>query len=919
LAKTLYILDGHAQIYRAFYAPFRDLTSPSGEPTKATFVFCRMLLNLLRDRRPDFMAMALDVSDKSVFRCRIDKNYKANRDPAPEDLHVQADRIVSVVEAMGIPIFRMEGFEADDLMATIASQVEAEDIETYLVSRDKDLEQLLTSKVHLFDPTKDEVIDVESLRSKKGYEPKQAVEIQTLTGDSTDNIPGVAGIGLKTAAKLIGQYGSAQAVLEHADELTPKMRENVLAFADQLPITRQLVTLRADVPMSFELSDCAVDRIDPARARSIFSELGLSRLIETIDALGDGSAPVRSEGEAAMGGQLLFGDQPPLLGADPPSAVRGTYHLVDTVEKLESFAAELGKQKSFAFDTETTGLRPITDDLVGLSISWKAGEAYYLPVRSATGRVLPADRVTERLKRIFEDQSVAKIGHNIKFDCLALRELGIKVAGVSFDTMIAAFLLEPMGRSYSLDGLAEALFGHTMIPISELIGKGKRQITIDQADPERVSDYAAEDADFTWRIYERLSEQIKGSPVEALFTETEMPLIDVLTEMEASGISLNCALLHELGGRMETRLAELTGEIHEAAGRPFNVDSTKQLAEILYDEQGLPSLKKTKTGRSTDAATLETLVARTNHVIPTLVLEYRSLAKLKGTYVETLPRMIDGKTGRVHATFHQAGVATGRLSSSNPNLQNIPIRTEMGRRIREAFVAGDGNVLLAADYSQVELRILAHYCQDEALIEAFHNGEDIHRSVAAKVNGVDPAEVTAEQRSAAKAVNFGLIYGQGAFGLASSLGIARSDAQTFIDAYFKQYPGIRRFIDQCIEQGRSAGFVETILGRRRPVPELVSRNRQQVQFGERIAVNTVIQGSAADLIKRAMIDIHCDLMVESQPTRMLIQVHDELVFEVQEDAVEHVSGMIREKMVSAMDLAVPLVVDIAWAKTWVKG
>jgi len=908
MAKTLYIIDGHYQIYRAFYAPFRDLNSPTGEPTRATYVFCSMLFGLIRDRRPDYLAAVFDAGDETTFRRELDEQYKANREPPPEDLTVQADRIVSIVSTLGIPTHVLKGFEADDLMATFAYQLRDEDVEVFLVSRDKDLEQLLTDRVRMFDPTKSEVVDPATLLEKKGYTPQQAVEIQTLTGDSTDNVPGVPGIGIKTATKLINEYGTADAVMQNADKLTPKMRERVTAFADKLELTRQLVTLRRDVPDELKLEECRRDRFKFASIGPMFDELGFGRLKEQL---------------AQLQGDL--GPQPATATVEEPAlatvtAERGEYHLVDTSEAFDGFVQKLAAQPTFAFDTETTGLNAVAADLVGLSFSWKAGEAYYLPVRALMGSVLPLDAVVSKLKPIFEDPSVGKVGQNLKYDMLVLRQVGIELAGVEFDTLIASFLLDPLARSRSLDALSKRHFGYDKIPTKDLIGTGKNQITMDQVDTQHVCEYAGEDADFTWRLYEILAPQLAGSHAESLFRDIEMPLIEVLVEMTNNGIELDTKLLFKLGGSMADRMAELTEEIHRAAGRAFNIDSTKQLGVVLFDEQGLEPVKKTKTGRSTDHETLQTLTDRTENPIPPLVLQYRELTKLKGTYVDTLPKMICRRTGRVHASFDQTGAVTGRLSSSDPNLQNIPIRTETGRQIRKAFVASDSDrILLTADYSQIELRLLAHFCKDAALVEAFKTGEDIHRAVAAQVNSVALDDVTSAQRSAAKAVNFGIIYGQSAFGLSRSLGIPVGEARDFINAYFERYPGIRAFIDDCIEQTKSSGYAETILGRRRPIPELQSRNRQQVSFGERIAVNTVVQGSAADLIKRAMIDIHRAYKAGEHQARMLIQVHDELVFEVPKEQLDQAAGLVRQKMESAIPLDVPIVADVGSGKTWAES
>lgn len=905
MPKSFYILDGHAQIYRAYYAPFRNLNSPTGEPTRATYVFCSMLFNLLRGRRPDYLAMTLDVSDRSVFRCEIYPDYKAHRDPPPEDLPVQAERIVQIVERCGIPVLRKEGFEADDLMATLARRYAGEDLHVYLVSKDKDLEQLVGDHVFLFDPGKDEILDRAALIAQKGYGPEQAIDIQTLTGDSVDNVPGVPGIGPKTAAKLIAQYGSADAVLHHADELSPKQAAAVRDFAAQMPITRQLVTLRDDVEFPFALdaarfAGIAVDQVQP-----LFIELGFNRLTEQLEAFrGAADAPAAP------------------AAPSPPAAPRpaARYELVDSDEQLAALANRLAGVKALAVDTETTGLNPVAAELVGIALAWEEGVAYYVPVRAAVGDVVSLAAVHAHLKPILENPNVAKIGQNIKYDLIVLRQAGIDVAGVAFDTMIASFVLEPLRRSHGMDALAHELLGHRTIPITDLIGKGKNQIRIDEVDTARVCEYAAEDADVTWRLSKVLGRQIEASPTKALFTRTEMPLVEVLAEMEHHGVALDVPLLKKMSAELAERIAELTREIQGHAGYAFNVDSTRQLATVLFDELGLPVVKTTKTGRSTDAETLEALAEKTDHPLPRLMLEYRELTKLKGAYLDPLPRMVCPRTGRLHAGFHQTGAVTGRLSSSDPNLQNIPVRTEIGRRIRGAFVAGGPEWrLLVADYSQIELRVLAHFSRDAALLEAFRTGQDIHAAVAAQVAGVPLAEVTPQQRSAAKAVNFGIIYGQSAFGLARALGISKSAAQDFIDRYHARYPGIRAFVDRCVADTRDKGYAETILGRRRPIEELLSRNRQQVSLGERLAVNTVIQGSAADLIKRAMIDIHREIIDRRLATKMLIQVHDELVFEVRAEDLEAHTELIREKMTTAIPLDVPIVVDIGVGQSWLEA
>ena len=905
--RSLYLIDGHAQIYRSYYAPFRDLTSPSGEPTRATHVFCQSLLNLIRTRQPDYLAMVLDVSDETVFRRDLYPQYKATREPPPEDLPPQADRIVSIVQAMRIPILRQPGFEADDLMATLVERLTEEEVDIFLVSNDKDLEQLLRDTapgrgaVRMYDPAKDRVVDVAALLESKGYGPEQAVEIQTLTGDNVDNIPGVKGVGVKTAAKLIGKYGTADAVVEHAAELTPKQCENVLAFAERLPLTRQLVTLRRDVEFEFDLAAAQFEGVRVDAVRPIFMELGFNRLTEQLESFGE------------MAG-------PPSKPAEPARETQADYRLVDTPDALATLAKELARQPVFAFDTETTGLHPVASELVGLSFSWNTGQGCYIPIRSAMGDTLPLSAVVEAIGPVFADESIKKAGQNLKFDLLVLKQVGVEVAGVSFDTMIASFLLDPLRRSHGMNALARELLDYDPIPITDLIGKGKEQITLDEVDPRRVCEYAAEDAEVTWRLYEVLSKQLAGSPFEKLFHETEMPLVEVLVQMEHNGVALATGILAKMSNSMAQRMVELTRAIHGEAGHEFNIDSTKQLANVLFDEQGLPVIRKTKTGRSTDADTLEALTRTTDNAIPRLVLEYRELAKLKGTYVDTLPEMICERTGRIHASFNQTGAVTGRLSSSEPNLQNVPVRTEAGRQIRSAFVAGlVDHTLLVADYSQVELRVLAHFCQDDNLLAAFREGRDIHAFVAAQVNGVPIDQVTKEQRGRAKAVNFGIIYGQTAFGLSRALDISRSDAESFIAEYFLRYPKIRLFIDECIARARRTGYAETILGRRRPIDDLSSRNRQRVAFGERIAVNTVIQGSAADLIKRAMIDIHRAIRSGELQSRMLLQVHDELVFETPVSRVQEETKVIRRLMTTSLKLDVPIAVDIAHGPNWLES
>ncbi len=972
MPRSLYLIDGHAQIFRAYYAPFANLSSPTGEPTRATHVFCQVLINLVRDRKPDYLAMVMDVADETVFRRDIYPDYKAQREPIPEDLPPQIDRIVSIIQALEVPLLRVPGFEADDVMATLARRLAGDDLHVYLVSKDKDLQQLLNANVSLYDPGKDEVITPDRLLELKGWRPEQAIEAQTLMGDTVDNVPGVRGIGEKTAAKLLQKYGSAAAVIAHADELTPKQRENVLAFAPHVDITRKLVTLRTDVPIELDLQAAEIGRIRWPAARAIFTQLGFRRLTELATHMGgdadvgasapkaaawttdspapvgeDASAPPRAARPASAAVGEAFPPRPmpietPFFGGSPPAdtseetpseaaprpaAIRidaslctpdgGDYRLVNTLEALDTLAADLAKQPEYAVDTETTGVNPIDAEIVGLSFAWQPGVGYYVPVRSMFGDALPLDAVRARLAPLLADERTRKVGHHIKFDQIVLRQAGMPVAGPLFDTMIAAFVLDPLLGSYKMDKLVAGLLRHEMIPITDLIGKGRDQISMDQVPVDRVAEYAAEDADYTWRMKALFEPQLAGSDRARLFFDLEMPLVAVLTEMEYHGIRVDVDFLKKMAGELNRRIDDIRRQVHSLTGRVFNLDSTKQLAEVLFDQLQFRVVRKTRTGRSTDAETLEALAAETGHPALQLLLEYREVQKLLGTYVEALPAAVARRSGRVHTSYHQTGAVTGRLASSDPNLQNIPVRTDRGREIRRAFVPRSAaERLIVADYSQIELRVLAHFCGDEELIRAFAEDRDIHAFVASQVNNVPLEGVTREMRSRAKAVNFGLIYGQSAFGLSQTTGMGRGEAQAFIDDYFRRYPRIRGFIDQCIDDARRDGFVRTIYGRRRPIPDIQSQNRTLRNQAERLAVNTVIQGSAADLIKVAMVNLHRRIAAERLPLRMLLQVHDELVLEAPAADADAMAAIVADVMRTALPLRVPLGVDIHVAGNW---
>ncbi len=1006
MPKTLYLIDGHAQIYRAYYAPFRPLTSSGGEPTRATYVFCQMLLNLIRDRKPDYLVMVLDADESKLERRSIYPEYKAHREPPPEDLPAQERRIVSILEAARIPILCQVGHEADDLIATLvrrhappsdraaqasassdraaqasvpseraaqasassdraaqasvpseraaqasassdraaqasassdrAAQASVEPLDLVIVSRDKDLEQLLGPHVVMFDPLKSETITAERLPELKGWRVDQAIDAQILTGDSVDNVPGVPGIGPKTAATLLQKYGSLAGILGHLADLSPRQRENLQAFQPKLDMVRQLVTLRRDIPLDFDLDQAACDRFTWHAVRPIFEELGFRRLVEQLPS---GSTPLGETGVAAANHEDVHTKQSfAIPGAKQSFAIPGAkqscavpaqaatdlrhpagtaYELINTPAALAAFAARLAEQPEFAVDTETTAVSPIDAELVGLSFAWEVGRSYYVPVRGLLGTPLPLDLVRATLGPILADATKRKVGQNIKYDLNVLRGAGFAVGGALFDTMIAAHVLDPLRGSNSLDALSLHHFGFTKIPTTDIIGKGRDQLTMDQVPIERVAEYAAEDADYTWRLRQLLEPRLAPAGVDKLFYEVEMPLVAVLTDMEHHGVSLDARFLEGMSRELGQRATQLAAQIQAVAGARFNVDSPKQLADVLFDQLGFRVVRRTKTTRSTDAETLEVLGEETGQPIFPLLLEYRELQKLIGTYVDALPRERSRRTGRIHTSYHQTGTVTGRLSSSEPNLQNIPIRTEAGRRIRQAFVPRNPDeLLIVADYSQIELRVLAHFSEDEALTRAFVEDQDIHAFVAAQINGVPLDAVTKEMRGRAKAVNFGIIYGQTAHGLAQATGMSRTDAQSFIDAYFQRYPRIRAFMNRCVADAKRDGFVRTILGRTRPIENIDSRNASVRAQAERFAVNTVVQGSAADLIKVAMIHLHQRIAAEKLPLRMLLQIHDELVCEGPRAAVGPLSDVLRTAMTSALPLRVPLKVDVGRGENW---
>ncbi len=928
-SKTLYLIDGHGQFFRAYHAIRAGMTSPvTREPTNMTFGFTGILLKLIRDYGPDYLAVVIDVSgDRESFRSELYPQYKANRSPTPQDFPEQVDRCLEILEAMRIPVFGEAGVEADDVIATIVRRLEAKhpELAIRVVSRDKDLAQLITDQVELLDIYKDEAVRPEALFGTAGVQPEHVRDILALMGDTTDNVPGVPGIGPKTAAQLIVQYGSLDGLLEHIDEIKGKRRENIEASRDVIELSRKLVTLKDDLDVELDLDAAVCDpaAIPVGEVEAIFRQLGFGRRVEELRELARG-AP-RATAAPPDGQASLF----PEAVAQPPPTDPGTYELITTGEQLDAVVEAIRAAGRVAVDTETDSVIAMRARLCGISLSTAARTGVYVPILSpAPESHLDGDAVLGRLRPVLEDPSIAKIGQNLKYDINVLRRHGVRLAGIAFDTMIASYVLDASRSSHRLDVLALAFLGHTCIPISSLIGTGRTAKGFDEVPLDRAAEYAAEDADVTLRLEAVLAPQLEADGLRELFDDVEMPLVDVLAALEFNGIRIDPDELDRQRIRLAGRIDELRKAIGDAAPHPFNPDSPKQLAAALYNRPdqdppglGLRATKRGKTGPSTDVEVLERLAGdlAVESPVPGLIVEHRRLTKLVNTYLVALKDAVHPDTHRVHASFNQVVAATGRLSSSDPNLQNIPIRTEVGREIRRAFVAEPGKVLVSADYSQIELRLLAHLSGDAGLIEAFKEGADIHVAAASDVFGVAAADVTAEQRDAAKMVNFGIIYGITAYGLARRLGpdVSREQAQEYITQYKARYPRLNEFLDHCIETAVSRGYVETILGRRRPIPQILESNPQRRALGERMAINSVVQGSAADLIKVAMIDLHRALPDRHPDVRMLLQIHDELVFEAPESQAERVRAFVAEHMEHAMELVVPLTVESAFGTTWI--
>jgi DNA polymerase-1 len=932
---TFYLIDAHALIFQVFHA-IRGMTSPSGLPTNALFGFARDLL-FLRSLKPDYLVCAFDRAEPT-FRSAIYAEYKAHRDEMPSDLQLQIPLIHRLLEAMNVPVVSVAGYEADDVLATLAAAGAQRELDVFLCSSDKDCRQLINDRVRLYSLRKRAVFGRAELLADWGIKPEQVVDLQTLVGDSVDNVPGVPGIGIKTAAKLLQDFGTLENILANIDRIPgAKRQENLRNSAEIIARARQLVRLATDVPIELDWDAWRLRDVDAPRLRQLFQEWGFHSLARQLGGR-DARAPVQKE---------LFGDEELFpFGANAPAEAesngesastpgsddwQAVYHLVDSEDKFEDFLRELGRQKRIAFDLETTSLSPLQAEIVGFAFCWRPGEAWYLALRGPQGHaVLDPSTTLERLRPILEDPNVAKVNQNIKYDLLVLRGRGIQPRGVTGDPMVADYLLHAGERSHGLEELSRRYLNHQVIPITDLIGKKSRktpQLSMDQVPTDRVAVYAGEDADVAWRLCELLEPQLGRDELRKLYDDVEVPLIEVLAELEYNGIRLDLPLLRRLSAEMGEQLAAIEKAIYDLAGHPFNIGSLVQLRKVLFEELKLPVQGRTGvTGAaSTDQETLEKLAAldHPGAALPRKILQHRRIAKLKSTYVDALPEMVNPVTGRVHTAFNQTVTSTGRLSSSDPNLQNIPVRREEGQQIRQAFLPAEGWLLLTADYSQIELRLLAHFCGDAELRRAFAEERDIHAAVAAQIFGVPEAEVNADQRRMAKTVNFGVIYGISPVGLGQRLEMSRDEAAQFIASYFARYPKVQEYQDRLLKNCRKNGYVSTILGRRRHFDRDAIRANstyQQRNAAEREAINMEVQGSAADLIKLAMLNVHRRLRREDRRARLLLQIHDELVFEAPPEELPILAELVREEMTMpverALGLHVPLRVDLASGPNW---
>ncbi len=966
-APRLFLVDGYALIYRAFFALInRPLTTRRGENTSIAWGIANFLKRMIATHRPEYVAWVHDAG--ASFRDELYPEYKATREKLADDLQADFDsgleRVTQLLRAYDVPIMAVEGYEADDVIGTLARLGVDAGLDVVIVSGDKDFHQLVQPHVWLLNPGRggpaavdEQWVGMDNATARLGVPPDRVVDYLALVGDSSDNVPGVKGIGEKGAVELIEQFGPLEAILAHVDEITKKRpREALQTQADAARLSKTLVTIRTDVPITLDTARVALSEPDRDALRALYQELEFNSLLRDLGGAAAEQAPNASSTPSETAAAAAGDDPRPAVTMEVgPSGVAvrtdARYAIADTVEAVAQVIARARETGRIAFDTETvadadspTAVDPLRCALVGLSIAVAAGEAYYLPFahRAYDGagnlallsgdagiagtrlqqdmpepRNLPAitSEAMAPLRALLADADVKKVAQNAKYDLLVLRSTGVSLAGLDFDTMLASYILDPGRRSHGIDQLAFERLGHTMTSYEQLCGKGRSQLPFDVVPVDAARDYSCEDVDITWRLMDDMSPALEASGMRELFDTIEVPLVAVLADMEWEGIAIDLDWFASLKERFQRERERVEQEIYEAAGETFNINSNPQLRTILFEKLGLPVKKKTATGPSTDASVLQEL-ADEGHEIPSLLMEYRELFKLEGTYVDTLPKLVHPRDQRLHTSYNQTVAATGRLSSSDPNLQNIPIRRELGRDIRRGFVPRPGHQLLAADYSQIELRLLAHLSGDPAFVEAFLAGGDIHKQTAAVIFGVDLPDVTSEMRARAKTINFATIYGQGPFALARQLKISQAEAKAFIETYFARFAGVKAFLDRCVVEAKERGYVETIFKRRRWVPELKDRNFNVRAFGERVAANAPIQGSAADLIKIAMLRIHDALATGPLAARMLLQVHDELVFEVPAAEVEPLTALVRQEMEGAAALAVPLVVEVGVGDNW---
>ncbi len=893
--SNLVLVDGSSYLYRAYHA-LPKLTSSRGEPTGAVHGVLNMIQKLVREHDTEHFVVVFDAPGKT-FRDEMFEEYKANRPPMPDDLRAQIEPLLEAVTAMGLPLLRIEGVEADDVIGTLCRQGAAANMQVLVSTGDKDMAQLVNDDVTLVNTMTGSVLDRDGVKKKFDVYPEQIIDYLALVGDSADNIPGVPKVGAKTAARWLNQHGSVSEIVAHADEITGKVGESLRENLQQLELSQKLATIRLEVELPQLPTELKRSTPDVATLRSLFQRLEMRQFLRQLDK----------------------DNQPDASSEKPLPGKKGDYQTILTQAGFDEWFEKINKASLVALDTETTSINYMQAELVGISLAVKAGEAAYIPLAHdypGAPEQLDRDTVLKALREYLEDPQKKKVGHHLKYDAHIFARYGIRLRGMQFDSMLESYVLNSVATRHDMDSVARFYLNIDTIHYSDVAGKGAKQLTFNQIDLEHAAPYAAEDADITLRLHEHLwSELKKTTGRKKIYQDIEQPLVAVLLAMEETGVLVDREMLKKQSSELAKKMAGLETEAHELAGGPFNLSSPKQLQEILFSQLGLPVIRKTPKGQPSTAEDVLQELAD-DYDLPRVILDYRSVAKLKSTYTDKLPLQIAADTGRIHTSYHQAVAATGRLSSTDPNLQNIPIRTPEGRRIRQAFIAPKGTVLLAADYSQIELRIMAHLSADKGLVGAFADDRDVHQATAAEVFAIEPDQVTADNRRSAKAINFGLMYGMSAFGLARQLGISRGQAQEYVDMYFDRYPGVKKFMNDIREQARQNGYVETVFGRRLYLPEINDRNVNRRQYAERSAINGPMQGTAADIIKRAMISVQDWLLSSDAPARMIMQVHDELVFEVDKESVDSVREEIVTRMCAAADLSVALKVDVGTGKNW---